>query len=96
MTGIKARIRELSEQGINSWESAILALRGWVIAFGAAAVLLLAVSAQWHSSTPGASNDQDADLSTLSALNEDYISGNLGKTPENLNSIDEAVGNAHK
>ncbi len=99
ITRIRARIRELGEQGVTSWESAILALRGWVVAFGTAAVLLVAISAQWQSTNMSAANDNDADLSTLSSLNEDYISGNIngpGKSPETLNPVSEAVRDAHK
>jgi hypothetical protein len=76
MTRIRARIRELSEHGVNSWESAILALRGWLIAFGAAAILLLTISVQWQISNAGSSNESDNELTQLSNISDDFLSGN--------------------
>jgi hypothetical protein len=99
MTRIRARIRELGEQGVNSWESAILTLRGWLIAFGAAAVLLFSLSMQWQLSNATAANDQDNEQTALSIISEDFISGNagaVGKSSDTPNPQDEAVGNAHK
>lgn len=38
------RIRELKARGANSWTAAVIGLRGWLFAFGTAALLLLALS----------------------------------------------------
>jgi len=73
MARIRARIRELGEQGVGSWESAILALRGWIFAFGAVAVLLLTMSVQWKfSNAPG--TDPVDDATSLINISEEFIS----------------------
>jgi hypothetical protein len=73
MSRIRARIRELSDQGVGSWESAVLALRGWIIAFGAAAILLLTLSVQGKlSNAPGI--DPVDDATSLTNISEDFIS----------------------
>lgn len=38
------RIKEIKSRGANSWTAAVIALRGWLFAFGATAALLLALS----------------------------------------------------
>jgi hypothetical protein len=73
MARIRARIRELSDQGVGSWESAVLALRGWIIAFGAAAILLLTMSVQGNlSNAPGI--DPVDDATSLTNISEDFVS----------------------
>jgi hypothetical protein len=73
MSRIRARIRELSDQGVGSWESAVLALRGWIIAFGAAAILLLTISVHGKlSNAPGI--DPVDDATSLTNISEDFIS----------------------
>jgi hypothetical protein len=73
MSRIRARIRELSDQGVGSWESAVLALRGWIIAFGAAAILLLTMSFQGRlTNAPGIETVDDA--TSLTNISEDFIS----------------------
>jgi hypothetical protein len=73
MSRIRARIRELSDQGVGSWESAVLALRGWIIAFGAAAILLLTMSFQGRlTNAPGIDTVDDA--TSLTNISEDFIS----------------------
>ncbi len=97
MTRIRARIRELSEHSVGSWESAVLALRGWLLAFGAVAILLLTISLQWQLSNTGNPNDPDNEAITLSNINDEFISGQTTappKIPEVLE--DEAVGPADK
>jgi hypothetical protein len=107
MTRIKARIRELGEQGAGSWESAVLALRGWVIAIGAAAFLMLAISFQWQPSdradradrrdTANRANLNDRDdVSSLSNIGEDFLSGNFGTSNNPTTPTSEAPSNAHK
>ena len=73
MARIRARIRELGEQGVGSWESAILALRGWIFAFGAVALLLLTMSVQWKFSNPPGTDPVD-DATSLINISEEFIS----------------------
>jgi hypothetical protein len=73
MGRIRARIRELGEQGVGSWESAILALRGWIFAFGAVALLLLTMSVQWKFSNPPGIDPVD-DATSLINISEEFIS----------------------
>jgi hypothetical protein len=77
MSRIKALIRELSDQGVGSWESAVVALRGWIIAFGAVAILLLTVSS-YHgklSNPPGI--DLVEDPTSMTNYSDDLISSNV-------------------
>jgi hypothetical protein len=95
MTRIRARIRELGgAAGVGSWESAVLSLRGWLLAFGAAAFILLSISVQWQLSnvTP----DQDNDVTSLSNIGEEFISGNIGRPAGALPLKNEAIRDAHK
>jgi hypothetical protein len=91
---IKARILELSEHGVGSWESAVLNLRGWLIAFGATAAILLSISVQGQVSNTPLTLDGETDVTAGAAIGEEFISG--------LNSIPypgistEGVNNAHK
>ncbi len=48
---IKLRIREVNERGAASWDTAIIAVRGWLIAFGATAILLLVLSTEMATSS---------------------------------------------
>lgn len=52
------RIREIKEQRANSWAAAVINLRSWVFGFGAAALLLLALSA-WEVLTSPTWNTQE-------------------------------------
>jgi hypothetical protein len=47
-TRLKARIQEMKEQGVSSWEAAIMGLKGVITAMGAVAIILFAVSLQWQ------------------------------------------------
>ncbi len=47
MNRLKNRIHEMREQGVSSWEAAIVGLRGWITALGAVAILVIAVSLEW-------------------------------------------------
>jgi len=78
MSRIRARIGELQDQGAGSWESAILALRGWLIAFGAVAAVLLLMTGLWgsRSSLP---RDHETELSSISNVNEVLLSGNISR-----------------
>jgi anti-sigma factor RsiW len=96
MARIRARIRELGGMagGVGSWESAVLSLRGWLLAFGAAALILLSISVQWRLSD--VVPDQDNDVTSLSNIGEEFISGNLGKPAGALPLKNEAIRDAHK
>ncbi len=48
---VRNRIREMREQNVSSWEVAVMALRGWIVALGAAAIIFFFVSTQWQAST---------------------------------------------
>ncbi len=76
MSRIRARIGELHDQGAGSWESAILALRGWLIAFGAVAAVLLLMTGLWGSRN-SLTRDHDTELSSISNVNEVLLSGNI-------------------
>lgn len=45
---VRNRIREMREQNVSSWEAAVMAMRGWILALGAAAILFFFVSMQWQ------------------------------------------------
>jgi hypothetical protein len=47
---IKRRIQEIREQRSSSWETAVEAMSGWLAAFAAAAIILVAGAIQWHPS----------------------------------------------
>ncbi|MCI0663877.1 MAG: hypothetical protein L0220_22705 [Acidobacteria bacterium] len=48
---IRNRIQELREQRFGSWEMAVAAMRGWLLAFATVAIILITVSVQWQPST---------------------------------------------
>lgn len=74
MARIRTRIRELGEQGVGSWESAVLALRGWIFAFGAVALLMLTMSVQWKPTNTTGMIDPVDDATSLTNISEDFIS----------------------
>ncbi|QQS47725.1 MAG: hypothetical protein IPM66_03450 [Acidobacteriota bacterium] len=89
MARIRNRIREMSDQG--SWEAAILGLRGWLVAFGAAAIILLALSVQWGiAPNRTLTRDHETELSSISNVNEVLLSGNL---PHKSGADNEVPGN---
>jgi hypothetical protein len=47
---IKRRIQEIREQRSGSWETAVEAMSGWLAAFAAAAIILVAGAIQWRPS----------------------------------------------
>lgn len=47
---IKRRIQEIREQRSSSWETAVEAMGGWLAAFAAAAIILVAGAIQWRPS----------------------------------------------
>jgi hypothetical protein len=66
---IKRRIQEIREQRYNSWETAAEAMSGWLAAFAAAAVILVAGAIQWRPSVMASDLDlipQNADEHLIS------------------------------
>src|SRR5215813_11024712 len=47
---IKRRIQEIREQRSSSWETAVETMSGWLAAFAAAAIILVAGAIQWRPS----------------------------------------------
>lgn len=88
---IKSRIQELGNHGTGSWDTAIIAVKGWLIAFGATAILLLALSSQLAKSD--SANQAASDKISHSNTNwgEYLISSN---SPPNLPSEEDSE-NAH-
>lgn len=86
--GIRSRIREISQQGSGSWDMAIIAVKGWLLAFAAAAILLLFLSREFATSHPLDISDRDQINPSVTAWNEDIVSSNssslsiLGEEPE--------------
>lgn len=81
---IRSRIREIREQRSSSWELAIESMRGWLAAFAATAVILIAASIQWQPSVITSDFDHDGDESITQNPGEYLISdipdlGSIGK-----------------
>lgn len=76
---VKSGIQAAKENGLGTWESAVISIRGWLVGFAAAAILLLALSGQLAVSKPVDEKDNGAPeqiSSTNSTLTEDLISSN--------------------
>lgn len=58
---IRNRIQELREQRFGSWEMAVAAMRGWLVAFATVAIILITASIQWQS--PAITSDLEDELS---------------------------------
>lgn len=67
---VKSRIQEMKEYGISSWEAAIMGLRGWIAAFGAVAMLLVALSLQWQLSGAAIHIDHEEELNAQASVEE--------------------------
>jgi hypothetical protein len=89
---IKSRINEMSERSNTSWETAIISVRGWLLAFGAAAILLLVLSNQLPANniSDQISDQTERDQVSLSSplMSEEILSSNslpagiFGEEPE--------------
>ena len=66
---IKRRIQEIREQRSSSWETAVEAMSGWLAAFAAAAIILVAGAIQWR--PPAMTSDIDL---TTQSMDEHLIS----------------------
>lgn len=76
---VKARIQTAKENGVGTWESAVISIRGWLIGFATAAVLLLALSGQLAISKPADTDDGRLELisnALTPSTSEDLISSN--------------------
>lgn len=67
---VRARIRANKENGLMTWESAVISIRGWLFAFAAAAILLLALSGQlaFKQNQSGSAAPQNEDLISNNTL----------------------------
>lgn len=77
---IKSRIHEISERGTGSWETSIIAVRGWLVVFGAAAILLLALSNQLTTNNSLDQSDRDQISLSNPLMSEEIISSNSSST----------------
>lgn len=77
---VKARIQAGKDSELGTWESAVISMRGWLIGFAAAAILLLALSGQLAISNFANKKDEGKfDLISTAptpSVNEDLISSN--------------------
>ena len=77
---VKARIQSAKDVELGTWESAVISMRGWLIGFAAAAILLLMLSGQLAVSN-FANKKEEGKLDLIStaptpSVNEDLISSN--------------------
>lgn len=63
---VRNRIREMREQNVSSWEAAVMAMRGWILALGAAAILFFFVSMQWQA--PASMGNDTDEINTSEEL----------------------------
>lgn len=74
-----ARIQEMEEGDASTWESGVIAIRGWLVAFGTAAILLVALSSQLavKGNSVGSADDTTGQVSRADRISsEDIISRN--------------------
>jgi hypothetical protein len=74
MTRLRARIE--SERTVSVWETAVTAARGWLLAFGGVAALLLAVSVFSLPSTTGRLLGTENEVLALPASTENIVIAN--------------------
>ena len=90
---IKARINEMNERGMGSWETAVIAVRGWLLAFGAAAILLVMLSNQLTTNSLAELPDQsERDQASLNSplMNEDILSNNTASPKVFVEELEHA------
>lgn len=77
---VRSRIQLAKESGSGSWESAVISIRGWLVGFAAAAVLLLILSGQLAASNATAKKEEGKlDLISniqIPSIGDDLISSN--------------------
>lgn len=72
---IKSRIQEVGERSANSWDLAIIGVRGWLVAFGVTAILLLVLSTDLAKNNSGA-HSTVSNLNRSVNLSEELVSSN--------------------
>lgn len=91
---IKYRIQEVREQHSSSWEMAMESMRGWLAAFAAVAVILIAASLQWEPSVTTSDFDHDSDeLITQNPV--EYLVSDI-PDPAGLNPVSKDQPHARK
>lgn len=88
---IRHRIQELREQRYGSWEIAVAAMRGWLVAFATVAIILVTVSIRWQ--PPAVTSDLDDELNTQNSA--EYLISDA-PNPTNLDFPGEDDPYAHK
>ncbi|HQR33909.1 MAG TPA: hypothetical protein PLK30_14325 [Blastocatellia bacterium] len=89
---VKARIQSARENGVGTWESAVISFRGWLVGFAAAAILLLALSTQLAANNRIDKKEEGrldliSNTQQPSQMSEDLISSNTQvNRPSELNS----------
>jgi len=93
LSKIRNRIQELREQRFGSWEMAVTAMRGWLVAFATVAIVLIAVSVQWRRQPSTITSDLDDELSAQNPA--EYLASDV-PNPVNLYLPSEDDPYAHK
>jgi hypothetical protein len=88
---IRDRIQELREQRFSSWEIAVTAMRGWLVAFATVAIILITASIQWQPSA--VTSDFEDELNTQNPT--EYLVSDV-PNPINLYPLSEDNPYAHK
>jgi hypothetical protein len=83
MSKIKRRIHEIREQRSSSWETAVEAMSGWLAAFAAAAIILVAGAIQWRPAVM--TNDLDLGAQNMDEHLISDIPNPTGMSKDNLN-----------
>lgn len=71
---IRSRIQEMREQRFASWELAMESMRGWLVAFAVAAIILVAASIQWRAPVTAGDLEHDGDEAVTLNPGEYFIS----------------------
>lgn len=85
-----ARIHELEESEAGTWESGVIAVRGWLVAFGTAAILLAALSSKLAINGGSTESADDNSSQVSRAANEDVISSNVISGRESAEDAENA------
>lgn len=89
---VKVRIQSARENGLGTWESAVISFRSWLVGFAAAAILLLALSSQLAASNRAVKKEESrldliSNTQQTSQMSEDLISSNTQvNRPSELNN----------
>ena len=95
---VRSQIQLAKESGLGSWESAVISIRGWLVGFAAAAVLLLILSGQLAARNSSVKKDEGKlDLISniqIPSIGEDLISSNAQISRQGESNSEE-VENVH-